>query len=46
MVTLEYNNCLGTRNCEDDLDLDSLVDKYIIRILPAYLRFLFLPPVN
>ena len=32
MMTVEYNNCLRTRNCED-LSWDSLVDKYIIRIL-------------
>lgn len=32
--------CLGTRNCEDFELRDSLVDKYIIRILQTYVPFL------
>lgn len=31
--------CLGTRNCEDFELRDSLVDKYIIRILQTYVPF-------
>jgi hypothetical protein len=38
--------CLGTRNCEDFELRDSLVDKYIIRILQTYVPFLSPLPVK
>jgi len=45
-MTLELVYCLGTRNCEDFELRDSLVDKYIIRILQTYVPFLSPLPVK